>query len=52
MQFLNAVKPNEGEKNGHVERWLGEVEEQMHLSLEDLMEKAIADYAKSPRDEW
>ena len=52
MQFLDAVKPNEGAKRGHVELWLGEVEEQMHLSLEDLMEKAIEDYATSPHEEW
>lgn len=46
----NKIKINEGEKRGNVEKWLGELEDNMRLTLQKIAWKSYE--SQEPREEW
>nr|CAD7398119.1 unnamed protein product [Timema cristinae] len=50
VKLLRKVSTEEA--RGSVEKWLLQVEEQMKVSVRDVIQKSYMDYSQSPRPDW
>ena len=50
VPILKSIRP--ADARGAVERWLLEVESMMRLSVHDVVQRAVDDYAKKERTNW